>query len=259
MRLLCRVPSIGVLVLLVVACGAPGSGAAQDGGEADGGAADLYVVRADGSDQALVARDVMGPIWSPDGSKIAFLRQRGNGVGVFVVDRDGGGETLVAGSPRFVSSPVWSPTGERIAFVGQRGGEEMVFVMAADGSSGTLVPLMDPELEDRSWAIVGYESPAWSPDGERLAFAAWDGNGSEIYMVNADGTGRVKLTEVVRTGWNGATRAVRGSPSLTPGTRRGRRTAPRWPLRSSRRSPPSRRRSGTAATRRHPPLTVAWG
>jgi TolB protein len=36
--------------------------------------------------------------------------------------------------------------------------------------------------------------PAWSPDGERIAFAAFRNDRRDIYVVNSDGTDLVRLT-----------------------------------------------------------------
>jgi hypothetical protein len=57
-----------------------------------------------------------------------------------------------------------------------------VFVMNADGSDETLL------------ADLGTE-PAWSPDGQRIAFQRTDGGNTDVYVMNADGTGVTRLTE----------------------------------------------------------------
>ena len=36
--------------------------------------------------------------------------------------------------------------------------------------------------------------PAWSPDGQRIAFASTRDGNSEIYVMNADGSGQTRLT-----------------------------------------------------------------
>ena len=47
-------------------------------------------------------------------------------------------------------------------------------------------------------------APAWSPDGKQIAFRAdIDGNG-DIYVINADGTGRVNLTNNPASDWSPA-------------------------------------------------------
>ncbi|MCI0479945.1 hypothetical protein L0Y59_05365, partial [Candidatus Uhrbacteria bacterium] len=38
-------------------------------------------------------------------------------------------------------------------------------------------------------------SPAWSPDGARIAFVRWVGDAPDIFVVNADGTGLSRLTD----------------------------------------------------------------
>ncbi|MBM3239583.1 hypothetical protein FJZ31_25125, partial [Candidatus Poribacteria bacterium] len=45
-------------------------------------------------------------------------------------------------------------------------------------------------------------TPSWSPDGKKIAFASYrDGNG-EIYVMNADGTNPIRLTNHPTTDWN---------------------------------------------------------
>jgi TolB protein len=81
-----------------------------------------------------------------------------------------------------------------IAFVreARAGSGEAIFTVSPDGTSGEAVLLADPNL-------VHYEQLAWSPDGRRLAFVgtlAEAVNGwSEIFVVDADGSNLVQLTQ----------------------------------------------------------------
>jgi TolB protein len=52
---------------------------------------------------------------------------------------------------------------------------------------------------------LGFDGdPAWSPDGERIAFSSLRDGNSEIYVMNADGTNPVRLTKDEAHDW-GAT------------------------------------------------------
>lgn len=160
---------------------------------------DIWVMNVDGSGLArLTNRDggtAQGrnyhPRWSRDGSRIAFLSDRGGRPharpDVFVMNANGG-------SPRNLTAPLgdeqlgygiyavgWSPSGQVTFEVqGSAGGAsfERVYVVSTDGTGlRTLVP-------------VNAHSVAWSPDGSRLAFVSgWSG----LSVMNADGTGEPRL------------------------------------------------------------------
>ncbi len=90
------------------------------------------------------------------------------------------------------SSPAWSPDGSQLAVTTHWAGNNGILVMNPDGSGARLVTT-DPSDMD----------PAWSPDGTQIAFA----NGSRIWAVNADGSGRRALTSgayswVSRPAWS---------------------------------------------------------
>jgi TolB protein len=90
-----------------------------------GGDADLYVMRADGSDVRLVAGSNANegdPEWSPDGDRIAYDRIQGNGTkgGIFVLDVATGTRTRLTATADMASNPSWSPDGHMIAFLGNR-------------------------------------------------------------------------------------------------------------------------------------------
>jgi Tol biopolymer transport system component len=102
----------------------------------------------------------------------------------------------------FASAPTWSPDGRRIAFLthacipdstpGCHGPVEFN-VMNADGS-GQRNLTREWGLEAPVSLFKGY--PVWSPDWRKVAFVRdWGGYGySDIYVINADGSGRRRLT-----------------------------------------------------------------
>ena len=143
---------------------------------------ELVVINANGTGRTHLA-DLFGggdPVWSPDGTQVAFgtLVNRTT-TQTFVVRADGTGTrqlTDFAGAGMFYD---WSPDGSQIVF----NGNDRLYVMNADGSDQT-------RLSD---LIIGI--PAWSPDGTRIAFEAENGERIDIYVIGPDGTGLTRLTD----------------------------------------------------------------
>ena len=126
----------------------------------------------------------MGPTWSPDGTRIAF----GRWGRIYVMQADGSGLVPLADSG-FGMEPAWSTDGTRIAYQGPSG----IFIVQADGSG--ITPVTD------TTAGVLYDAyPAWSPDGRQIAFQRVitlpdSDYFTQVYVVNADGSGLHRLTE----------------------------------------------------------------
>jgi TolB protein len=92
-----------------------------------GGDAELWKVRADGSDLVQLtnnAAEDREPSWSPGGTRIAFTREGAGGTtSIMTLASGGGGELAVTPAGGFNDvHPAWSPDGARIAFA--RGGDQ---------------------------------------------------------------------------------------------------------------------------------------
>jgi hypothetical protein len=123
------------------------------------------------------------PAWSPDGSKIAFSGYSS----IRLMSADGSGVTTLTGGGvgDDLSAPAWSPDGSQIAFSGSFGGNYGIWIMNADGTAlRRLVPIM---------AGSGLSTVTWSPSGQKLAFTNDTISNLGIYVVNLDGSGLTRL------------------------------------------------------------------
>jgi TolB protein len=158
----------------------------------------LYVVNTDGSGPRNVTHGggVSDPAWSPDGRKIAFVRDRNDNADVFVVNADGSGPRRLTRTPASDSAPAWAPDGQKIVFVSNRGGTYEVYVMNADGSGQRALGArtVGGRGQFRGEVAAPDDAPAWSPDGRKIAFVSNRDGTHEVYVMNADGSGQLRLT-----------------------------------------------------------------
>jgi Tol biopolymer transport system component len=169
----------------------------------EGGQAQTYVVNADGTGLAtLLPLGDESPIWSPDGSRVAFVSGRDGTRSVYVMHADGSDVRRVSNLPGEAwFAPLWgiveneytpwSPDGTRVAFV-NLGEQHGVYVANAAGS-GVL------RITPRGLA-GDFRFNGWSSNGRRIAFTQTVDGSGDIYVVNADGTGLVNLTPGPDTG-----------------------------------------------------------
>jgi dipeptidyl aminopeptidase/acylaminoacyl peptidase len=106
----------------------------------------IEAMNADGSGRVSLTTDAANdraPVWSPDGTRIAFVRGSSEAYGIYVMNADGSGQTQLSTDPTTNDSgPAWSPDGKRLVFARRaRGtlwsGPASIYVMLADGTGVT--------------------------------------------------------------------------------------------------------------------------
>ncbi|MCE2884785.1 MAG: hypothetical protein LW806_07805 [Planctomycetaceae bacterium] len=164
---------------------------------------DIYTMPITGGAPTQITFDAdeeVQPTWAPDGRRLAFSRKNGR-TGtweIWIVD------SATPGLRTFVCEgflPRWSPVEERDTLLFQRArqrgsrlyGVWTIDIVKGEGMNPTEI------VSAKNAAIL---QPSWSPDGQKVVFTTVvspDTNGewpeqSDIWIVNADGTGRIGLT-----------------------------------------------------------------
>jgi Tol biopolymer transport system component len=155
----------------------------------------IFVMGADGGGIRQLTDQPLGayaPAWSPSGDRIAFISYTGKDSGggdLFVMDADGSSVRLVTRTKHINERDVaWSPDGSRLAFEAYylRGGYRIGITDVRTGAtsrisgSGSAYALLSQAVE-----------PAWSPDGNWIAFEGAGEPGIDIgriWLMHPDGT-----------------------------------------------------------------------
>jgi Tol biopolymer transport system component len=155
----------------------------------------IYTMNPDGSDQTALSYETWlltgpgQPAVSPEGERIALesscdVCYKGNGVWIMNFD---GSNPVQVGGWGIVTGPSWSPSGTQIAYALWGWGFEL-WIVDDDGTNAHQL------LGKHKGPLFSDVQPAWSPDGKKIAFATDRGGNWEIYLVNADGTNEINLT-----------------------------------------------------------------
>jgi TolB protein len=131
------------------------------------------------------------PIWSPDGTKVAFVSDftaSGHGEkNVFVMSTTATGQdvnlatqiTRYSSGAKQIADLAWSPDGSRIAYTrGNNAGDDSVWVVNADGTSTFPLEIGGGGAK---------RHPTWSPDSSKIAYAVVKNAPDQIYVASSAG------------------------------------------------------------------------
>jgi Tol biopolymer transport system component len=170
---------------------------------------DIWVINADGTGETrLTSAASFGdddPVFSPDGTKIAYHSLRGVQSDIFVMNADGTNSVALAPSPSDEFDVDWSPSGTKLVFASDRNRNTEIYAMNADGTG--LKRLTKTSRANEAL-------PVFSPDGARIAF--------QRRLISASGAiTRADDVFVMRSGGKGVKRLTRsrdydGRPDWQP-------------------------------------------
>lgn len=177
----------------------------------------IFTVASDGSGEPRAITkgeyDDDQPMWSPDGSRIAFAGARHDDwdidpvQDILVVDRDGGEVSVLTATDGWCQSPSWSPDGSKIAFQFTPG--------RFDDPRHTQVAVLDVASRERNVLTTSLDrncapypnirEPLWVEDD--LFFSLEDAGNTHIYKTASDGSSQAELVvggELNITGYDSA-------------------------------------------------------
>jgi Tol biopolymer transport system component len=154
------------------------------------GNVDVYSVRPGGQDLRRLTTDPgfdACAAYSADGQRIAYCSGKGGGpVQVWTMKQNGTDKQQVTHMTGAAIFPDYSPDGTEIVFTAQPAGSPTrdIYVVGSDGSD--LTRLTSGEGNN--------VYPAFSPDGSKIVFNSNRTGTSQVYVMNADGSGQTQLT-----------------------------------------------------------------
>ena len=135
-------------------------------------------------------------------SRVVFVSETGSKgdrkKALAIMDYDGANVTMLTDESALVLAPRFSPTGDRVLYTSYETGFPRIYMLEV-GSARRRV------LEEQPGSISF--APRFSPDGQTIVFSLATGGNTDLYRMNINGTGRVRLT---------SSTAIDTAPSFSP-------------------------------------------
>ncbi len=148
---------------------------------------ELTIADADGQNAQVALRSrepIISPVWSPDGTRIAYVSFENKKPIIFVHTLATGQRVQVANFKGSNSAPAWAPDGRRLAVVLSKDGGSQIFLVNADGSG---VQRLTPP------GSINTE-PFFAPDGQTLYYTSDRGGSPQIYRSSVGGNDAQRVT-----------------------------------------------------------------
>lgn len=170
---------------------------------------EIYTMNPDGGDVRQLTFTAppiqhVGPKYSPDGSQLLYATDEdeedpANQQDIWVMPAGGGAGTRLTRGINDRESRGWSPDGKRIVTQTVEDGVGQLVVLNADGTGLRRItgfPPGTPRFAPGGIFPVmsGAVTPAWSPGGDRIAFASNHEGNYDVYVIAPDGTGLRRVT-----------------------------------------------------------------
>jgi Tol biopolymer transport system component len=191
---------------------------------ADSGNNRLFLSSPDGSFQIEIPNQPGNSLvaaLSRDGRRIAYRSNATGSYQIYASNLDGTNRRQITSGDYNNYEAVWSPDDSQFAFVSDRDGSRQIYTMNSDGSNQTRLTFNDAYNDDPSWSVndaIIFESnvngrfslfqisptggtplelitlgsssstPAWSHDGQWLAFESLGDGDRDIWIAQRDGS-----------------------------------------------------------------------
>ncbi len=150
------------------------------------GVSEIVLVNAEGvpyQTSLVSGQSFDGPLFSPDGSQLAYAAFVDDNYEIFVIETQGGPPKRLTNNASFDALGEFSPDGSKICFFSDRDGQSQIYIMDADGGN-------QKNLSNSFTTDLG---PCFSPDGTQILFDR-DLDHRDIYVMDLDGGNQVNLT-----------------------------------------------------------------
>lgn len=149
----------------------------------------IWVMNDDGTNPVRVSKNVepyWGPHWSPDGTRLAFLRIIDTWPHLAVLNPQSGEVFTVTRGDGQDQSLDWAPDGKKLVFHSVRNGEFDIYVTNLDGTGEKRLTNAD----------CSNAEPCWSPDGTKILFSSYRSGTMQLYTMDTMGVCRRIMTDV---------------------------------------------------------------
>jgi TolB protein len=169
----------------------------------------MFLMNADGTNQRAISNSLVRcspPVLSNSGTKVAFTTYDNNFYyNLYIIDLDGQNQKILSKGKQFCGSPNWSPDDSKLTFVkndNNVGGTYDIYSIKVDGSNEIKLTNQNDNF-----------SPQYSPDNNSIIFSSSNNTWTGIYKMNINGSNKQLLTpqsksfgdpKITSNDWNGS-------------------------------------------------------